>query len=142
RVDGAFRTQVKLLGSYSLPYGVRVAATFQSLPGPSLSATYNAPFSVYGPSLGRVIAGGNLNSTVSVNLIAPDTLFGERHNQLDLRFTKVLKAGRTQAAVGVDVYNALNVNTVLAQNNNYAAWQMPTSIVTPRFAKFNVTFDF
>jgi hypothetical protein len=142
RVNGTFLTQVKLLGSYTFPFGVRIAGTFQSLPGPSLSATYNAPFSAYGPSLGRVIAGGNANSTVSVNLIEPDTVFGERHNQLDLRFTKIVRAGRTQTSVGMDLYNALNVSTVLSQNNNFAAWQVPTSIVTPRFAKFNVTFDF
>jgi Carboxypeptidase regulatory-like domain len=142
RVEGAFRTQVKLLGSYTFPYDIRVAATFQSLPGPSLSAIYNAPFSNYGPSLGRVVAGGNVSSTVSVNLIGPDTLFGERHNQLDLRFSKRIKAGRTQTSVGMDLYNALNSSTVLSQNNNYAAWQVPTSIVTPRFAKFNVTVDF
>jgi hypothetical protein len=142
RNPGSFVTQVKLIGSYTFPLGVRVAATFQSTLGSSLSATYNAPFSAYGPSLGRVIAGGNVNSTVGVNLIAPDTMFGERLNQLDLRVSKILKSGRTNTSVGVDFYNALNVSTVLSQNNSFAAWQVPTSIVTPRFAKFNVSFDF
>ena len=69
-------------------------------------------------------------------------MFGERLNVLDLRFNKILRAGATRLSVGVDVYNATNSSTVLSQNNNYAAWQVPTAIVTPRFAKFNVTFDF
>jgi hypothetical protein len=63
-------------------------------------------------------------------------------NFLDLRFNKILRAGGTRLSVGVDLYNAMNVSTVLSQNNNFAAWQVPTAIVTPRFAKFNLTVDF
>jgi Carboxypeptidase regulatory-like domain len=142
-VDTAFQTQVKLIGSYTVPrIDVQIAGTFQSRPGPQLAANYNAPLSVYGPSLGRIISGGNVNSTVAVNLIEPGTMFGERLNVLDLRFNKVLRMGATRMLVGVDLYNAMNTSAVLSQNNNYAAWQVPTAIVTPRFAKFNVTFDF
>jgi len=142
-VQTAWLTQVKLIGSYTVPrIDVQLAGTFQSRPGPQLAANYNAPLSAYGPSLGRIISGGNVNSTVAVNLIEPGTMFGERLNVLDLRINKILRAGTTRLSVGVDLYNALNSNTVLSQNNNYAAWQVPTSIVTPRFAKFNVSFDF
>jgi hypothetical protein len=142
-VDTPFLTQVKLLGSYAIPHiNAQIAGTFQSLPGPAISAAYNAPFSVYGPSLGRVIAGGNPNSTVAVNLIAPNTVFGDRLNQLDLRFSKKFSFGRTKLAFGVDLYNAFNVSSVLSYNTSYAAFKVPTSIVTPRFAKFNMTLDF
>jgi hypothetical protein len=142
-VDTPFLTQVKLLGTYVVPrIDVLVAGTLQSLAGPAISATYNAPFSVYGPSLGRIIAGGNANSTVAVNLIAPNTVFGDRLNQLDLRISKILRAGRTRASVGVDIYNALNTGTPLSYNASYAAFMVPTSIVTPRFVKFAVNVDF
>jgi hypothetical protein len=142
-VDTPFLTQVKLIGSYTIPrINAQIAGTFQSLPGPSISAAYNAPFAVYGPSLGRVIAGGNANSTVAVNLIAPNTQFGDRLNQLDLRLSKRLTVGPTKLSVGVDLYNALNVSSVLSYNTSYAAFMVPTSIVTPRFAKFNLSFDF
>ena len=50
--------------------------------------------------------------------------------------------GRTRASVNLDLYNALNANPVLSQNNNFAAWQVPTSILTARFAKISVQFDF
>ena len=142
-VDTPFLTQVKLLGSYTIPHiGAQIAGTFQSLPGPGISATYNAPFSVYGPSLGRIIAGGNANSTVAVNLITPNTVFGDRLNQLDLRLTKKFAVGRTRFSAGIDLYNALNVSSVLSYNTSYAAFLVPTAIVTPRFAKFNVSIDF
>ena len=88
---------------------MQVSGTFQSLPGPVIAANYNAPFAVYGPSLGRVISGGNANSTVQVNLVPPGTLYGERLNQLDLRVGKIVKVGRTRTAFNVDLYNALNV---------------------------------
>jgi hypothetical protein len=142
-VESPFLTQVKMLGTYVVPrIDVMVAGTFQSVAGPSISAVYNAPFSAYSPSLGRIIAGGNANSTVAVNLIAPNTVFGDRLNQLDLRFSKIVRAGRTRASVGVDLYNTLNASTPLSYNSSYAAFMVPTSIVTPRFAKFALTFDF
>jgi hypothetical protein len=142
-VDTPFLTQVKLLGSYMIPrIGAQIAGTFQSLPGPAISATYNAPFSVYGPSLGRIVAGGNANSTIAVNLFAPNTVFGDRLNQLDLRLSKKFTFGHTKLSAGVDLYNALNVSTPLSYNASYAAFMVPTSIVTPRFAKFTLSFDF
>jgi hypothetical protein len=132
-----------LIASYRIPrIDVQLSGTYQNRPGPELAANYNAGFAVYGPSLGRVISGGNVNSTVSVNLVPPGTLYGERLNLIDLRINKLLRSGRVRTSAGIDVYNALNASTVLAQNNNYSAWQVPTSIVTPRFVKFNVTLDF
>ena len=150
-IDTLWQTQVKLIGSYMVPkIDVQIAGTFQNRPGPQLTANYNAPFSVYGPSLGRVISGGNLNSTVAVNLVEPGSMFGERLNVLDLRFNKIVRAGSTRLSVGVDLYNALNTSTVLSQNNTFvvppgggpSTWPVPTAIVTPRFVKFNVSFDF
>jgi hypothetical protein len=97
------------------------------------------------PSLGRPLSGGAAN--VTVNLVPPGTLFGDRLNQLDLRFAKVLKAGRTRSIVSLDLYNALNSSAVLSENGTYTnatatGWRVPTSIVTARFAKISVQFDF
>lgn len=53
-----FVTQLKLSGSYPLPYGVQISGTFQSLPGyqlgcfSNLSATCNVPSATNLPSLG------------------------------------------------------------------------------------------
>ena len=118
----------------------RSSATFQSLPGPQILANYIAPNALVQPSLGRPLSGGAAN--VTVNLVAPGTMYGERLNQLDLRLAKIFKFGRNRAAVNLDLYNALNGNAVISQNNNFATWQVPISILQARLVKFSVNYDF
>jgi hypothetical protein len=119
---------------------VQLSAAFQSSPGPQLAAYYNAATSAIAPSLGRGLSSGA--STVPVNLITPGGLYGERMNQLDLRFAKLLRFGRTKTAVSLDLYNALNSNAVLAESSAYAIWRTPQTILIARFAKIGVQFDF
>ena len=143
RLETPWLTQVKLIGSYTVPkINVQTSAAFQSTPGPAISANYVATNAVVQPSLGRPLSGGAAN--VTVNLVAPGSLYGERANQLDLRFSKLLKfgQGKFRTAVNLDVYNSLNANPVLTVNNNYAAWQVPTGILLARFFKIGAQFDF
>jgi hypothetical protein len=79
---------------------------------------------------------------VTTNLVEPGTLYGDRLNQLDLRFSKALQLGGLRTMVNFDLYNALNGNTVLSHNNNYASWLTPQSILDARLAKFSVQLDF
>jgi hypothetical protein len=141
-VDTNFLTQVKLLGTYTIPKAdVQLSATFQSLPGAQILAnrvTLNAEIQ---PSLGHPLAGGA--QTVTVNIVPPGTMFGERLNQLDLRFAKILKFGRNRTALNFDLYNALNGNAVTSQNNTYGnSWQVPQSILDARLFKISVQYDF
>ncbi len=137
----AFLTQVKFLGSYTIPrVDVQVSGTFQNLPGPQLAANYTAPNAEVAPSLGRNLAGGARN--VTVNLINPGTMYGERLTQLDLRVAKVLRFGGVRTKVGVDLYNALNSNAVEAENSAFAVWRQPIRILQARFVKLNVQIDF
>jgi hypothetical protein len=119
---------------------VLVSGTLQSLPGPQIAANYNAPNALVAPSLGRALSGNAAN--VTVNLVEPGTMYGERLNQVDLRFGKILRFGRTRMTVNVDLYNAFNANPVLVENSNFAAWRQPSTILLARFVKFNVQFDF
>ena len=140
-VDTTFQTQLKMLGAYTIPrIDVQVAGTFQSIPGPQILANYNAPNALVAPSLGRNLSGGAQN--VTVNLVAPGTTYGERSNQVDVRIGKIFKLNRLRTAVNFDLYNALNSNAVLTQNNNFAAWQVPLSILAARLVKFSVQLDF
>jgi hypothetical protein len=140
RVETPFLTQGKLLATYNVPkVGVDVAATFQNLPGPLISSNYIATNAVVQPSLGRPLS-GSVNTTV--NLIQPGTLYGERLNQLDLRFTKGFRVGRNSIKGNFDIYNATNGNTVRTVNANYAAWLTPTGILDPRLFKISAQIDF
>ena len=136
-----FLTQYKALGSYVIPrVDVLVSGTFQSNPGPTLNANFNVPNAQIVPSLGRSLSGGAAN--VAVNLVKPLSLYGDRINQLDIRFAKVLTFGRTRSNVGVDLYNALNTNVATAYNQTFGpAWLTPTAVMPARFIKLNAQID-
>jgi hypothetical protein len=136
-----FLTQVKGFGSYVIPrMDVQVSATFQSIPGNLIAANFNAPNALVTPSLGRPLSGGAAN--ITVNLVEPGTIYGERLNQIDFRIGKLLRIGRTRSTVSLDLYNALNSDTVLTTNNNFAAWQRPQTLIQSRFAKIALQVDF
>jgi hypothetical protein len=140
-VETAFLTQVKFLGTYTVPkVDVLLAATFRSLPGAQILANYVVPNALVQPSLGRPLSGGAAN--VTVNIVEPGTVYGEQTNLLDLRFSKLFRFGRYRTSVNLDLANAFNSSGVTTQNNNYAAWQVPTGIHQARIAKISAQFDF
>jgi hypothetical protein len=140
-VPGTFLTQLKLLGSYTVPrIDVQMSASLQNLPGPEMAANFVASNAGVAPSLGRNLAGGVSN--ITVNLIEPRSMYGDRLNQLDLRLGKIFRFGRARVTTTVDIYNALNSAAVLTMSNAFATWQRPQSILTARFAKVGVQFNF
>jgi hypothetical protein len=131
-------TQAKLLGTVGLPWDLDASATFQTNPGPEILATYPVPNASIFPSLGR-----NPNSPVSVDLIAPGTLYGQRLYQVDARLAKRIHVGRTRIKGTFDLYNVANASTVLVQNNTFGpAWQRPTYILPGRLIKLGAQIDF
>jgi hypothetical protein len=138
-----FLTQVKFLGSYTVPrLVIQLSGAFQSLPGPQIAA--NRVVTPAQTTLGRPFTNA---ANLTLNLVEPGTLFGERLNQLDFRIAKVFPSGRLRTSVNFDLYNAFNTSTVLAENPAYSGtglnqWRVPTTIVTARFAKFSVQLDF
>jgi hypothetical protein len=119
---------------------VLLSGTFQSIPGPQIVSNYVVPNALVAPSLGRPLSGNAAN--VTVGLVAPGTMYGERLNQFDFRASKILKFGQTRTAVNLDLFNAFNSNTALTVNNNYASWLQPLSILSARLVKISVQFDF
>jgi len=69
-------------------------------------------------------------------------MYGQRLNQLDLRFGKLLRFDRLRASINFDLYNALNSNATLGVNQAYATWLAPQGIIAPRLLKVSLTFDF
>jgi hypothetical protein len=143
-----WQTRFTALGSYTIPkVDVQVAGTVRSDQGAQLAANYST--AVAGTTLGRSFAGLG-SPTITVNLVEPGTLYGDRVNQVDMRFAKVLRFGRTRATVGVDLYNIANSATTLTYNQTFvpgvttgtAAWLRPTSVLHPRYVKLGAQIDF
>ena len=118
--------------------------------GGTLDANYRIPNTVMRDQLlGRLPAGGTANGNTTINLLTPSMLYPlERRTQLDMRFAKILRFGRTRYDLGVDLYNLTNDNAVLTYDETYqytdngATWLTPLSIMQPRLARFNVTVSF
>jgi hypothetical protein len=156
-------TAVRGLASYTVPkIDVLVSGVFRSLRttipflqannsatnGASLAANYNVPNTVVQALLGRLPSGSNANGTTIVNLVEPAQVYGDRVTQIDMRFAKIFRFGGRRIDVGMDLYNLLNTNDPAGYEQAFdyatqgASWLRPTSIVPPRFARFNVTLTF
>jgi hypothetical protein len=113
-----FLTQFRGLGSYTIPkIDVQLSGVMQSKPGALLAANYAFTNATITQALGRAPAGNPPN--VTINLIEPGSMYGNRVNQLDLRIAKLLTFGSTKTMLGVDLFNALNSGAILTYNNNF-----------------------
>ena len=77
----------------------------------------------------------------------PNTAFGDRLNQLDIRLAKIFKIGHGTLDADFDLYNAFNSDASLAVTSAYngtngGAWLKPTAIVQGRIFKAGVRWDF
>jgi hypothetical protein len=137
-------TQVRGLSSYRIPkIDVDLAATFQSKPGAMLAANYTAANSIVAPWLRRDLSGNAAN--VTVNLVAPGTMYGDRLNQLDVRVGKTLRSGRLRTNLALEIYNVFNSSAVLSYNDAFVpggTWLQPVTILTPRFLKLAAELTF
>ena len=124
-------TQVKAFWSLPLPADFTLSGTFQNTPGPEISANYPAPNALIAESLGRNLAACGTRvactATATVPLIAPNTLYEDRRNQIDLRLSKHFRiGGRGRLSANLDVYNVLNNSAILAVNPSYGPnWLRP-----------------
>ena len=135
-------TQIKVNGSYPLPWDVFVSAVYQNLPGPAYTADWAAPVSAIQPSLGRPLSGNARTATVP--LLAPQTNFEERTTRLDFRVAKSIRIGqRVRVQGNFDLYHAVNSRSVLATTSAYGArWLVPTLILEPRILQFSTQLTF
>jgi hypothetical protein len=151
-----FVTRYTGLGSYTIPkVDVLFSGTFRSDQGAPLGALYtitntNPQWQSIIQQLGRAPSLGI--TSVTVNLVEPGKMYGDRVNEFDLRFAKIIKVGRTRTNIGFDLYNLLNSAAVLSYNQAYSptiaagagasAWLAPTGTLQPRFWKFSAQIDF
>jgi len=137
-------TQFRGLGTYTIPkVEVQVSGVFQSKPGAMLSANYAVPAAVVAQSLGRLPSGNVTN--VTINLVEPGSMYGDRLNQLDFRLAKILRFGDSRTTIGADIYNVLNSSAILTYNNVFVPggpWLLPNSVLTGRLARITAEFTF
>jgi len=115
-------------------------------------ANVQVPNTVVQSLLGRLPPGGLANGTTTVALLdnSDHRLYADsRRTQVDMRFAKIFRMGSRRTDVGVDLYNLLNTNYGTAFENQYdfvaatgGTWNNPTTILPPRFVRFNVTVQF
>src|SRR4029453_1350582 len=110
-------------------------------------------------ALGRPVTGGGnktvnmfpvtgLLNTTSVALFGGGAVTGDRLNQLDLRFSRIVRLGRNGSIdLNFDIYNTFNDDAVLGETTGYSgvnggAWLKPTSVLQGRIFKFGARWDF
>lgn len=143
-----FRHDFKLAGNIPLPYGFQFSGIYMSYAGnvnnsnpdgstsPFLRMNYVVPVAAFAPVGGRTVP-------VTVNLLEPGTQFVPRWNQVDLEGKRVFKIGKTSVTGQVSVYNVLNSNVVLTQNQNFGSvLGQPLTILQARIYRASVQLKF
>jgi len=149
-VDNPFLTQARGFASYVVPkVDVALSTTFQSLPGSNLAGNYAFTNAAVAPLLGRNLS-GNAQS-ITVNLVAPGALQGDRTNQIDIRAGKIVRFHGYRTQFSVDVYNLLNSARVGTYQTTFIVpdpvtltqkWLAPQAILPARFFKLTAQIDF
>jgi Carboxypeptidase regulatory-like domain len=142
--------QLKLNGSYLLPWQLQVSATLQSYAGDARNATVDTTIAAVDPSLRinwsvdrtlfRTLTGGSLTqSSVIVPLIPPGAKQLDRYSQLDLRFKRRFRVSGVQLEAQADAYNALNTGAILNRVQTFGtALDRPASILQGRLIRFGL----
>ena len=155
RDSDPWETTVRGLGSYTIPkVDVLVSATVRSEASLQLTTNWQVPNTTIRTLLGGTLPPGLLatgNSTIDLTDSDHRIFAGNRRTQVDMRFAKVLKFGRTKTDVGVDLWNLLNTNYATTYQGTYTTvagqplggtWSNPTAIYPPRFVRLNFTLNF
>jgi hypothetical protein len=87
-------------------------------------------------------------TTYQVNVVDPGDLYNEGYFIFDLKLAKNIRFANKRLNVGVDVYNLLNNDAIRDYQSTYPAsgsgvpFGTPTTLLSPRFARLQIQFDF
>ena len=149
-----FSRNLKLAGSYPLPWGIQLSGAFQSNQGPSATSTATTrnmvatrgttryPSNCPSPCpAGAVILPATFigsptaPTSLTVALVPYNTAFVERITQLDFKVSKNFRAGRYTVAPTLEVFNVNNSDAIISYvSTNFlsASYEKPNSIMQPR----------
>ena len=132
--DIPFRSDFKLTGSVPIVQGVQVGIALQSYAGQPLAVNWAVPANVFP---------GGRTQAVTVNLIPPGSQYLDRWNELDLSFRKTFAIGRYRFDGALDMFNALNSNVVLSQNQNFGSTLgQPQAVLQGRLLRLSTQLKF
>jgi hypothetical protein len=141
--DSSYRPDVKLNGSYLLPYDVQVSGTYRALSGPQALASWAATNAVITPGLGRPLTSG---ASKTIALMEPGTEFFPLRHIFDMRFSKVFRANRYRFQVMTDFFNIFNTNAIAGVNTTFgASLHRPSglpAVEAPRQFRLSGQFEF
>jgi hypothetical protein len=93
-------------------------------------------------------------TTVPVSLLLSNELWGERVTTFDVKVAKNIRFSGRRLNLGVDVYNVVNSDAITSYNGTYTIdnpatpavevnnWHNPMGLVSPRFLRLQIQFDF
>jgi hypothetical protein len=132
--DVPFRTLARVSGTFALPYGIRASAVVQSIPGAARAITYVVTRAQV-PTL--------VQASVTTPLVPTNTVYLDRVNQLDLNFSKTVRANRLTLRPEVGIFNALNASPVTAQINSFGpTLDRVTAILPGRLVRLGLTITY
>ena len=104
-------------------------------------ATPPPTIQVFGCQNDEGVCFSNGQAFTFLNIVEPGATYGDRLNDVDLRFGKILKYGRTRSLVVVDVFK-WSTPDVYSTSHYGPTYLNPLNITAARFAKISVQFDF
>jgi hypothetical protein len=91
---------------------------------------------------------------VPVQLLLSNELFGERITTFDVKIAKNIRFAGRRLNVGADIYNFFNSDAITSYTAAYTLdnpatpavevnnWHQPMGLVSPRFVRLQIQFDF
>lgn len=130
----------RLRGIVPLKGGFNAAFIYRNTPGAEESATLAVTSSqVRFKNPGRTA----LTSAKTVNLYAPNSVYGDRFTQLDVSLNKSFDVGWGRLRAALDIYNVLNSNSVQNVVNAFSTrWLRPTQFLDARLARVTANIQF
>jgi hypothetical protein len=152
RREYPYRPDLKLSGSYTLPWDIVLAGTYQYSrgvqtggAGPSIQANFNIS-SGQAASLGARPWNGAASRTIQ--LIREGLMYGDHDlNQLDVKLAKRFTFGEYRVRFDFDIYNVFNSSWPYTVTSTYSTaptttWLRPTNVLQSRFFKLGAQFSF
>jgi hypothetical protein len=140
-------TQVKFLAVYPLPWDLQTSIIYQNFSGVENTPTITLTNAVIAPSLGRNLsscgAAATCTATVTVPLEPPGTMYEDRLQQVDVRFSRTFQVQNFRLRGSIDVANLFNASNVLNLQRQFgASYLNALQIMGGRLVKLGLQVDF